>query len=230
MERVLPPGYFNDEDASKVYDDVFAKVFHYFSVSQMEGQILEFGSFKGYSARKLAEYSKKFNVNSKITLFDSFAGMPEIKSDVDKNSYQVAAVDDWKKGCFCVPKGIEETIKVDIADMIGEERINIVKGYYQDTLDTVKFEKGTTLLVNIDCDLYESITLVLKKLITENAFQDGAIILFDDYNFNRANPNMGVRKAIRDTFGKSERYELSFFTSYGWHGRAFFVHDREFKL
>lgn len=75
-----------------------------------------------------------------------------------------------------------------------------------------------------------SIRLLNDILSTENAFQDGAIILFDDYNFNRANPNMGVRKAIRDTFGKNERYELSFFTSYGWHGRAFFVHDREFKL
>ena len=230
MEKVLPPGYFCNEEASKVYDDIFAKVFHYFNVSQMYGEILEFGSFKGYSSRKLAEYSKKYNIDSTITLFDSFAGMPEIKSDVDKNSYQVAAVDDWKKGCFYVPEGIEKTIHADISEIIGAERINIVKGYYQDTLNTVKFDSQSVLLVNIDCDLYESITLVLKKLISETAFKDGAIILFDDYNFNRANPEMGVRRAIRDTFGKNKRYILFFFENYGWHGRAFFIHDSEFKI
>nr|WP_288977115.1 class I SAM-dependent methyltransferase [uncultured Blautia sp.] len=230
MERVLPPGYFKKEDASRVYDDIFGKAFHYFNVSQMSGEVIEFGSYKGYSSRKLAEYSKKYGIDTKITLFDSFEGMPEIKSDVDKKSYQVAAVDDWKKGCFSVPKGIEKVIKADISEIIGEERINIVKGYYQDTLDTVKFSPQSIILVNIDCDLYESITLVLKKLIVETAFQDGAIILFDDYNFNRANPDMGVRKAIRDTFGVSERYVLSTFATYGWHGRAFFIHDREFKV
>lgn len=117
----------------------------------------------------------------------------------------------------------------DISNLIGKDNTNVVKGYFDDTIAKMQLEKKSAILINIDCDLYSSIVTVLNKLIESQVFQDGSIILFDDYNFNRANNNMGVRKAIQDTFGKQDKYELEQFFTYGWHGRAFFVHDNKVK-
>lgn len=230
MEKICPPGYHNYEMAESIYNPLFNAVFSYVKYSGIKGDVLEFGSYKGYSARKLAQYIAEFRLDSKLTLFDSWKGMPEINSPSDINSYEVSALNDWKLGCYSVPEDTPSIIRKDIAGLLGTEKIELVQGYYQDTLKSVRFSKQSIAVVNIDCDLYESITLVLKKLIQDEAFMDGTIILFDDYNFNRANPNMGARKAVKDIFREEGRYQLSFFLNYSWHGRAFVVHDKFYKI
>lgn len=227
MEKkiILPPGYYTEIDAEYVYENSFDTVFRYFSTNFMNGKIMEFGTFKGYSARKIANKMKQYNINNEFYMFDSFQGLPEITAEEDKNSYQVKVTNDWQKGTFSSASGFEKDIEKDVSKLIGKENTNVIKGYFDETLEKIKFEKNSLILVNIDCDLYSSITTVLNKLIENEVFQDGCVILFDDYNFNRANNNMGVRKAIQDTFGKQSRYELDIFFTYGWHGRAFFIHD-----
>lgn len=229
MEKniILPPGYYKSEDAEFVYENAFDRVFRYFSTNFMEGKILEFGTYKGYSARKLANKMKEYEKVNDFYMFDSFEGLPEITSDIDKNSYQVKVTNDWQKGTFNSAKGYEVDIEKDVSELISSNKTHIVKGYFDTTLNSIKFDSSSVILVNIDCDLYSSITAVLNKLIDEKVFQDGSIILFDDYNFNRANNNMGVRKAIKDTFGNQNRYELELFFTYGWHGRAFIIHDND---
>ena len=229
MEKkiILPPGYYTEVDAEEVYEKTFDTIFRYFFTNYMNGTMMEFGTFKGYSARKIASKMKQYNIVNDLYMFDSFEGLPEITSDVDINSYQVKLTNDWQKGTFGSASGFEKLLEQDINLLIGEDNTNIVKGYYDDTLKNIQFEKESAILVNIDCDLYSSIVTVLNKLIESEVFQDGSIILFDDYNFNRANNNMGVRQAIKDTFGKQDKYELEQFFTYGWHGRAFFVHDNK---
>lgn len=227
MERniILPPGYYKIEDAEFVYENAFDRVFRYFSTNFMNGKVMEFGTYKGYSARKLASKMKEYEIINDFYMFDSFEGLPEITSSVDINSYQVKTTKDWQKGTFNSAKGYEVDIEKDVSELILSDHTHVVKGYFDKTLNKIKYKEASTILVNIDCDLYSSITVVLNKLISENVFQDGSIILFDDYNFNRANNNMGVRKAIKDTFGTQGRYELELFFTYGWHGRAFIIHD-----
>jgi hypothetical protein len=67
----------------------------------------------------------------------------------------------------------------------------------------------------------------LDKLLERSVFQDGCVLLFDDYNTNRANPSMGERRALSEAFGAQDRYIYSEWFTYGWHGQAFIVHDRE---
>ena len=224
-EIILPPGYYNEKDAEEVYEKSFDTVFRYFSTNFMSGNLLEFGTYKGYSARKIARKMKEYDIGKDFYMFDSFEGLPEIESDIDINSYQVKMHKDWEKGTFNNAKGYETGIEKDISQYIGVENSHIIKGYFNETLVNISFEKNSTILINIDCDLYASVKFVLQKLIAEEIFQDGCIILFDDYNFNRANNNMGVRKAINDTFGKQLKYQLDLFFTYGWHGQTFFVHD-----
>lgn len=231
MEKniILPPGYYNVADAEEVYEKTFDTIFRYFFTNYMNGSMMEFGTFKGYSARKIANKMKQYNILNNFYMFDSFEGLPEITSEVDKNSYQVKLTNDWQKGTFGSANGYEKLLEQDLNLIIGENNTNIVKGYFDDTIAKMNLEKESAILVNIDCDLYSSIVTVLNKLIKSEVFQDGSIILFDDYNFNRANNNMGVRQAIKDTFGKQEQYELEQFFTYGWHGRAFFVHNNKVK-
>lgn len=226
---ILPPGYYTEADAEDVYEKTFDTIFRYFFTNYMNGTMMEFGTFKGYSARKIALKMKQYNVMNNLFMFDSFEGLPEITSDVDKNSYQVKLANDWQKGTFGSANGFEVLLERDISNLIGKDNTNVIKGYFDDTIAKMQLEKESAILVNIDCDLYSSIVTVLNKLIESQVFQDGSIILFDDYNFNRANNNMGVRKAIQDTFGKQDKYELEQFFTYGWHGRAFFVHDTKVK-
>jgi len=226
-ELILPPGYYKEKDAEDVYEKSFDTVFRYFTTNFMNGNLMEFGTYKGYSARKIASKMKEYDIKKDFYMFDSFEGLPEIESNIDKNSYQVKVHKDWQKGTFSKAKGYEVKLEQDVSDLIGKEQTHVVKGYFDETLDTIKFEKNSTILVNIDCDLYSSIKTVFDKLISEEVFQDGCVLLLDDYNFNRANNNMGVRKAVSDTFGKQRRYQMGFFFTYGWHGQAFFIHDTE---
>ena len=230
MKRICPPGYHDYDMAEAVYNPLLTAVFSYIKYSGIKGNVLEFGSYKGYSARKIAQYINEFGLDSKLTLFDSWVGMPEISSPEDINSYEVAVLNDWKLGSYGVPEDTPSIIQEDIAEMLGFEKIELVQGYYQDTLKSISFAKQSISVVNIDCDLYESISLVLKKLVQEEALMDGTVILFDDYNFNRANPDMGARKAIDDIFVEDGRYSLSFFLNYSWHGRAFIIHDKLYKV
>lgn len=226
-EKILPPGYYTEKSAEEVYDKTFDTVFRYLYTNYMTGKIMEFGTFKGYSARKIAEKMKEYNIIDNLYMFDSFEGLPDITSKIDLNSYQVKNTNDWQRGTFSGAKGYEELLKSDIGNLIGNENTKIIKGYYNNTLSKIQIDKESVILVNIDCDLYDSIITVLNKLIECEAFQDGSIILFDDYNFNRANNNMGVRQAIKDSFNKQTKYELELFFTYGWHGRAFIIHDNE---
>lgn len=225
--KILPPGYYTQESADEIYVKAFDIVFRYLYTNYMTGNIMEFGTFKGYSARKIAEKMKQYNLINNLYMFDSFEGLPEITSKIDLNSYQVKNTSDWQKGTFSGAKGYEELLERDISNIIGIENTKIIKGFYSDTISKMKLDKESVVLVNIDCDLYDSIMIVLNKLLECQAFQDGSIILFDDYNFNRANNNMGVRQAIKDSFGKQNKYELELFFTYGWHGRAFIIHDSE---
>ena len=63
-------------------------------------------------------------------------------------------------------------------------------------------------------------------LMAKDVLQDGTVILFDDFNCNRASPQMGERRAFADTFEAQQRFYCSPFFSYGWHGQTYFIHDR----
>ena len=52
-------------------------------------------------------------------------------------------------------------------------------------------------IANLDCDLYASSVQVLDHLLGRRLLPDGAVLLLDDYNCNRANPRFGMRRAMR---------------------------------
>lgn len=220
---LIPPPSYSRQRADAVLGEAFRRCFEYVTFTKVDGDFLEFGTFRGYTARLMASLIREFKLAGNLYLFDSFEGLPEITSPIDKTSYEVVN-NIWYHGEMRVKPATEKLIENSLSTIIPRSKLRIVKGYYSDTLDA-HLPRTKAAVVHVDCDLYLSAKLVLEKLLEYDMLQDGTVILFDDYNCNHANPNMGERRALREAFGAQRRFTCSSFFSYGWGGHAFFVHD-----
>jgi len=79
-------------------------------------------------------------------------------------------------------------------------------------------------MLHIDCDLYQSTMDVLQHVFRSRMVAEGAIILFDDWNCDRACPSRGERKAWSEICSQY-LVQASDLGSYGWAGQKFIVHQ-----
>ncbi len=223
-----PPGYSPDE-AFTTYSEVFEKAFKFLKMNRIHGGIGEFGTFRGFtawiSALKMKKYAPFYPT---LDLFDSFEGLPEITEDIDKNSYEIKTYNVWKPGSMGVSNETPNLIRKAVTKLIDPSQLNIHIGFFNDTLKGELF-KDKLALVHIDCDLYDSTQCVFNYLVEHDLFQDGTILLFDDYNSGRANPEYGERKAFSEFLNKHKNYSTSHFYYYGWHGATFILHKQPSK-
>jgi O-methyltransferase len=220
-----PPGYSRSR-ANRVYDDAFRICIEYLIGAGVQGPILEFGTYRGFTARIFATLMNELQYREKLYLYDSFEGFPDTFSEDDIASYEVTVRNAW------VPKGImpeqhvDQIIKRQISRIIGPKNVVVTKGYFEATVPRY-LPTSKAALLHVDCDLYSSAKHVLEQAFEADILQDGMLIIFDDYNCNRASPVMGERRALVEVFGAQSRFEYSSFFPYGWHGHAFFVHDTQ---
>ena len=120
------------------------------------GVMLEFGVYKGESINYFAKKASYLDVYG----FDSFEGLQE-------NWAGFSLI----KSAFSVQGKIPKV----------ESNVNILKGWFQDTLPTFISELATKriYLIHIDCDTYESTKFVLESLGSK--ITKGTIIVFDEY-------------------------------------------------
>jgi O-methyltransferase len=223
---LMPPPAYNKQRADMIYGEAFRKCFEYLTGTGIVGDILEFGTLRGYTARVIANLMKEFGYAGRLHLFDSFEGLPDIYSPVDQQSYEVAVNKVWLSGLMACRKDIPLRIEKALVKIIPAAQLKIIKGYFEDTLES-HLPDSQAALIHVDCDLYASAKFVLSKVLASDLLQDGCLLLFDDFNCNRANPYMGERRALAEIFASQERFAYSPFFSYGWHGQVFFVHDLE---
>ena len=214
------------ERSYKIYHEAFFKGFEYFCNSgNLQGDILEFGTYRAMTAHVIADIMAEYPIHNHLWLYDSFTGFPEFDKDHDKECY-LSKDGIWIEGALRLPAGFEKLIEKSLVGVIPREAFTIVKVFFDDTMDQ-NLTKKKALLVHLDCDLYSSTKFVLEKLIEKDVFQDGTVMFCDDYNCNNANPTMGQRAAISKVFDEKNRFAISDFFPYGWHGKAFFIHDRD---
>jgi O-methyltransferase len=225
--------YSDPERANAVYGEAFRRAFEYVYGSGLPGAVAEFGTYMGFTARLLASLIREFggdgdypgHPQQNLYLYDSFAGFPESTDPIDVESYELQE-GHWLGGSESVPQGTELRILDHLSTILPRERIRLVKGFYTETIARAPLPEKVAVL-HLDCDLYASTRLVLESLLAGGNLQDGCVIFCDDYNCNRANPEQGQRRALRDVFGQPDSpYHLGDFFPYGWHGRAFFLHQR----
>lgn len=197
------------------------------------GDVAEFGTMSGRTAAGLAQsiatcdehlkYAGQIygHAPRKLVLFDSFVGLPEVKKDsVDGDSPHV--VDGvWSSGSL---KGVSrEELRSMISPHLDSDRFEIHPGWFSDTVPALGADRRFAL-VHVDSDLYQSAIDVLRNLFSRGMLSRGGYIYFDDWNCNRADPQLGERRAWRECveeFG----IEYSDAGAYGIFAQRFVIHS-----
>ena len=194
----------------------------------VKGEIAEFGTMSGRSAVALATATSYYHtINMKdprglksLHLFDSFKGLPEARFDIDKFSQHVSS-GIWAKGtCIGLTK---KNLSKLISKYINQNKFQIYPGWFKDTVPSLNSEICFSL-IHIDGDLYESAIDVLDSLFARDKVSKGAMILFDDWNCNEADPGLGEKKAFQEI---CEKYSVNYSDegSYGKSSHKFIIHE-----
>lgn len=214
---VFAPPCLTPKRAYEIYEPAFRRIVEYVANSRIDGDVLEFGTAHGYTARMLAELMRAYGNKSSLHLYDSWEGFPEMTGN-DAECPEVKIHDTWHKG-DCAPNvpNTPGIIKA-VLSLLLSDKVNINKGFY--TSEMALPEKAA--IVHIDCDLYESTKIVLAAILP--ILQQGSVIMFDDWNNNMASNEFGERKAVRDIFSFYNLCSMEPWFSYGSSGMAFLVH------
>jgi O-methyltransferase len=196
--------------------------------SCIDGDVVEFGTASGTTAFVLARAmvaAEMSRPKKQLHLFDSFAGLPEATSPVDRQSFEVRS-GMWKPGgCKVLSKSA--LLKL-CSGAIESSRIVIHAGWFADTVSQLD-PKQRFCFVHFDGDMYQSTIDAIGGLLKRGALSNGAIICFDDWNCGQANPDFGERRAWRELV---EEFDINFsdWRSYSTMGRGFFIHDYRREL
>jgi len=200
------------------YDEMYDKIMRYIDNSQMVGDYLEFGVFKGDTFIIAYRFAQKFKIKSmNFYAFDSFQGLPEIKG-IDSNGFA-----HFNEGEFaCSINEFKKNISEKGVDL---NKVKIIQGWYNEVLNN-KTKKELPIkkaaVIMIDCDLYESTISVLNFIA--DYLQDGTIIMLDDWFCFRGNPNKGEQRAFREWLENNPSITATEFHKYCTESISFIIH------
>ena len=132
---------------------------------KMEGSILEFGIFEGWSLSEMVLHCRKNQMYHRFYGFDGFQGMPETDHI-------------WSKGDGL--STYENTNFLLSQKLSRLDEVMLVPGFFKATL-TAELQQAIlkAVLIHVDCDLYSSTVEVL--LFCKPLIQKGTFVIFDEY-------------------------------------------------
>ena len=160
-------------------------------ISKVDGDIFEFGVFKGNSIIRFATFRDMLGLKKKIYGFDIFGKFPFQKNNEDNNFIRK------------FEKASGEGISLNNLNYFIKNKniqnINLYKGNILDTLNKfVSKNKSIKIsFLHIDVHVYEPTMFILEKLF--NKVQKNGVILFDDYSVIE-----GETRAVDDFFSKEK--------------------------
>jgi O-methyltransferase len=205
----------------------------YINSSHVNGDVAEFGTMGGFSARAIAmsmvfdpqrqpitDKNAGENPFRKLRLFDSFEGLPEITSPIDQVSPHVVSGAWAKGGCkvLAAPQ-----LRALIGKVLPPHRFEIYEGWFADTVKRLPPETRFAM-IHFDGDLYQSTMDALEPCFARGFISRGAVLCFDDWNANRAIPTVGERQAWKELVEKFE-IEASSGGDYSVGGTRFIIHS-----
>ena len=179
-------------------------LFHYEiykKISNISGDILELGVFRGCSLVRFATFRDllKTNFNSKLYGFDDFGEFTPQFGKKDK-----IFIKRWKedlKRNSNSDRGISLKELKSILKKKKFKNVNLIKGNIIQTLPKFLNKKKIKIsLLHLDLDLFEPTIFALEKLY--NKVKKGGIILLDDYKIAS-----GVTKAV-NKFKKEKKIKV----------------------
>ena len=159
--------------------------------SNLDGDFLECGVWKGGSVMTMLEVLNERGVSRDLYLYDTFEGMSEpTDDDFSYDGTPAKNIFDEKKGGWCLSR-LDE-VKDNLSSFVQENRIHYIEGKVEDTIP-----KGNTpekiALLRLDTDWYESTKHELTHLFPR--LVDGGVLIIDDYGHWE-----GCKKAVDEYF------------------------------
>ncbi|MDB2685719.1 TylF/MycF family methyltransferase [Mariniblastus sp.] len=175
------------------------KAVEYLSVSQIEGDVVECGVWKGGSMVATANtLIARDDAQRRLWLYDTFEGMSDpTEEDVDfmgQTADRLLGEQDRLQSdsiwCFSPLEQVKSAMQ---ATGYPDDLVNFVSGKVEDTLPLTKPKK--IALLRLDTDWYESTRCELEHLFP--LMVDGAVLIVDDYGHWE-----GCRRAVDEYFQK----------------------------
>lgn len=139
-----------------------------------EGDVVEFGVWRGLSSRMLGLLCKKHNFDEKLILVDSFEGGLSDKTANDENALYTQTANQIK-----LEKEQFSSSEHDLKQVMSEFNfVEIYNGWVPDILSDIKTEKIRFL--HLDMDLYQPTKDALLNCWPK--IVSNGIVCFDDYN------------------------------------------------
>lgn len=192
----------------------------YLIVSEVRGDYLEFGVAGGSTfAHACGVFSSHpFFEPMRLFALDSFEGLPEPTGIDAEGGY----TSHFHRSQYAYS---ESQFLANLTDAGADiSRVITVRGWFHESLTKeMAAEHRVTKIAAawIDCDLYES-TVPVLKFITPY-LETGSVVLFDDWNCFRNQPDYGEQRACREWIEANPAITLHPLFTIGGHGMAFTV-------
>lgn len=143
------------------------------------GSLMEFGVFSGNTMNRLIKGAEaQGNVFTEVWGFDSFCGLPKEAENVYQNP-------EWPEGAFNVQKdfGLKSTEEAMtfVRGNVERKDINLIPGFYSDTLPKMPRGMHQCSFLHVDVDIYQSTKEVLDFVFQRELLKNGALIRYDDW-------------------------------------------------
>ncbi|MBN1380079.1 MAG: class I SAM-dependent methyltransferase [Deltaproteobacteria bacterium] len=161
---------------------------------QVEGDLAEFGSWKGHSGYLISKVMKEHNVQKRLYMFDMFEEFPQETVGLDVF---------WNKTHQLDFEEVKENFK-------HIDNVTLVKGDFTKTFLDTGIKK--LCFVYIDCDSYRG-TKYLLNTIYDNYLCKGGVIVLEDYGNG---PLLGIRVAFHEFFDQRKDC-FTFFSQFSGH-------------
>ncbi|MCX4159954.1 MULTISPECIES: TylF/MycF/NovP-related O-methyltransferase [Paraburkholderia] len=137
-----------------------------YGLAGIEGDIVEFGSYKGGSAIFMANIARRLETKAKVYALDTFEGMPE--TDTARDLHMAG---DFKDS------------SLDALRTFAQENqlVNLipVQGLFEQTAPALLEKIDAVTLAHIDCDIYSAVKFA-TEVVRPKMHASGGYLAFDD--------------------------------------------------
>ena len=175
----------------------YKRAYDFLYEHNIDGSYFEFGVHKARTFRMALRESYIKEFTKEFYAFDSFEGLPYEKNFMSQNfrfkkNNLITSVNQFKK---------------DINPYLKGRKVNIIKGFYEKTLNGSLIKKLRSKNIKasficIDCDLNKSVELAIK--FCKPFFMQGTVLYVDDYYSTfKGDPRKGNVNIINNFFKKN---------------------------
>ncbi|WP_321961159.1 TylF/MycF/NovP-related O-methyltransferase [Paraburkholderia sp. J7] len=137
-----------------------------YGLAGADGDIVEFGSYKGGSAVFMANVARRLGMKARIYALDTFAGMPETDQERDLH----------------IAGDFNDASLVKLRAFVEEHQLtNLtpVQGLFEDTAPALLEKISAVTLAHIDCDIYPAVKFAVAA-VRPKMHPAGGYLAFDD--------------------------------------------------